>query len=510
MNINWHELQNGSDVRGIAMTGVPGEKVNLTPEIVQTIACSFALWLSNETKKPVNTLRVGVGHDSRLTGLELSNACFKGLTSSGVEVFDCGLASTPAMFMSTLFDNLNFDGSIMLTASHLPFNRNGMKFFTIKGGLDKPDITQILDNCSKNNLPREKQIKPVTKVELLNIYSNFLVNTIRKGVNNSGNYEKPLHNFHIVVDAGNGSGGFFADKVLKPLGANTSGSQFLNPDGNFPNHIPNPEDKEAMASISKAVVNHGADLGIIFDTDVDRAAAVDQHGNEINRNRLIALISSIILEEHPETTIVTDSITSDGLTSFIENDLKGKHHRFKRGYKNVINEAIRLNHTGEPCWCAIETSGHAALKENHFLDDGAFVITKILIKAALLRRNGKTIEALTQNLKTPVESEEFRVKIKASDFKNYGNHVIADLNAFVSQKDGWNVVPRNHEGIRVSCNKGSGNGWFLLRLSLHDPVIPLNIESEEEGGVRKIVETLNSFLQRYDQLEYEAVTKFLL
>jgi phosphomannomutase len=135
--------------------------------------------------------------------------------------------------------------------------------------------------------------------------------------------DQPLQGLHIVVDAGNGAGGFFVDQVLKPLGADTSGSQFLDPDGTFPNHIPNPENAEAMAAIRQAVLDHQADFGIIFDTDVDRAAAVDAAGNELNRNRLIALMAAIVLREHPGSTIVTDSITSDGLTQFITEESAG-------------------------------------------------------------------------------------------------------------------------------------------------------------------------------------------
>jgi phosphomannomutase len=181
--------------------------------------------------------------------------------------------------------------------------------------------------------------------------------------------EKITEGLKIIVDAGNGSGGFFAGKVLAPLGADFSGSQFLEPDGNFPNHVPNPEDSTAMTFICNAVKREKADLGIIFDTDVDRFAIVDASGQPINRNELIALISAVILEEHPGSVIVTDSITSAGLKWFIEEESGGIHHRFKRGYKNVINESIRLNKEGKESWLAIETSGHAALKENHFPDD---------------------------------------------------------------------------------------------------------------------------------------------
>jgi phosphomannomutase len=508
MTNNWKELQNGSDIRGIAIEGVKGENVNLTPVIATAIAIAFAKWLAHKKQKSSRSLKIGIGHDSRLSGLDLAKACFDGLKSESAEVFDCGLSSTPAMFMSTIFPETEFDGAIMLTASHLPFNRNGMKFFTNKGGLDKPDISDILELCTINNLDEKNVHKPIESVDLISLYADFLVKKIRMGVNLQDNFERPLQGFHIVVDAGNGAGGFFAEKVLQPLGANTTGSQFLNPDGLFPNHIPNPEDKDAMASICEAVKKNNADLGIIFDTDVDRAAAVDKFGNEINRNKLIGLISSIILEEHPETAIVTDSITSDGLTLFIEKDLNGKHHRFKRGYKNVINEAIRLNQMGNSCWCAIETSGHAALKENHFLDDGAFIITKILIKAAELRKVGKTIDSLTEKLKLPHESEEYRIKIQTTDFKSYGNSVIKALEQYVTKVDGWSVVPNNYEGIRVSCAPQNGNGWFLLRLSLHDPEVPLIIESEEEGGVLQIATQLKKFFKNYEHLDITPLLKY--
>jgi len=217
------------------------------------------------------------------------------------------------------------------------------------------------------------------------------------------NFEKPLQGLKIIVDAGNGAGGFFTSKVLSQLGADTTGSQFLDPDGNFPNHVPNPEDKDAMQSICDAVVREKADLGVIFDTDVDRSAIVDSKGNPVNRNALIAMISAVILNEHPGSTIVTDSITSEGLTKFIEVELKGKHHRFQRGYKNVINESIRLNTLSEESWLAIETSGHAALKENYFLDDGAYLVAKLLVEMAKLNAKGGKLTDLITKLEQPME-----------------------------------------------------------------------------------------------------------
>jgi phosphomannomutase len=431
------------------------------------------------------------------------DAFIRGIIRTGAQAVDCGMASTPAMFMATVLDGCHCTGSAMLTASHLPFNRNGIKFFSADGGLDKKDITRILIEADKGSIADSAGPGSVSEFDLMSAYSDFLVNSIRKGVNHPLSYDRPLSGFRILVDAGNGAGGFFATKVLEVLGANTAGSLFLDPDGTFPNHAPNPEDDKAMSFLQGAVVDQKADLGIMFDTDVDRAAAVGPDGSTIHRNSLIALISAIVLEEHPGTVIVTDSVTSDGLAEFITGQLGGEHHRFKRGYKNVINEAIRLNREGKECHLAIETSGHAALKENYFLDDGAYLMVRILIKMALMRLRGQHLSDLIGNLKHPAESKEFRIRIKAADFKPYGEQVLSLLTEFAEHIPGWSLVPDNYEGVRVSCGPDHGNGWFLIRMSLHDPVLPLNVESNSEGGILQITSMLKPFLAGFEALEFD-------
>jgi len=440
---NWKKLQNGSDIRGVALEGVEGENVNLTPEIVQILGKSFTKWLSQNLNKSPAELIISIGRDSRLSGETLSQSICNAISELGTTVYNFDMASTPAMFMSTIEADFNCDGAIMLTASHLPFNRNGLKFFTKQGGLEKQNITDILEIAQENSFNYSLEKGDIISKNFMAKYANLFVSKIRESVNHPEHFEQPLKDLKIIVDAGNGAGGFFADKVLKPLGADITGSQFLEPDGTFPNHIPNPENPEAMASICEAVVKNKADFGIIFDTDVDRSAAVDSTGKELNRNRLIALTSAIILQEHPQSTIVTDSITSEGLTKFIEQDLGGKHHRFKRGYKNVINEAVRLNNEGIESWLAIETSGHAALKENYFLDDGAYLIAKLLIDLAKLKLENKQLTNLINNLEEPLESEEIRLIIKEDNFKEYGNDVIEKLKDFANKQDDWQIVPNN-------------------------------------------------------------------
>jgi phosphomannomutase len=504
-SVAWEKLQNGSDIRGVALEGVSGELVNLTSEVVATLGKAFATWLATRTAKVPADLTVAVGRDSRISGPRLMQAVMGGIASTGCRVYDFAMASTPAMFMSTITPGYTCDGAIMMTASHLPFNRNGLKFFTPQGGLEKQDIKDILALAQTDEFPQTATAGTIESHDFMAVYAGQLVQTIRAGVNHPDNFEQPLQGLKVVVDAGNGAGGFYASRVLEPLGADTTGSQFLDPDGNFPNHVPNPENPQAMAAICAAVKAQEADFGIIFDTDVDRGAAVDHHGNELNRNRLIALIAAIVLREHPGSTIVTDSITSDGLTQFIEGHLGGVHHRFKRGYKNVINEAIRLNEAGQASWLAIETSGHGAMQENHFLDDGAYLVSKLLIELARLKQQGQSLPDLIAPLKEPQESAEFRLKIQTEDFIAYGQAVIDQLQQFTTTQDDWAMVPNNYEGVRVACQSSAEDGWFLLRLSLHDPVLPLNVESNVAGGVRLMRDRLLQFFLTFDALDLSAM-----
>lgn len=501
----WKKLKSGTDIRGVASEGVAGEDVNLTDDTLGKLADGFALWLSERTGKMTADLTIAIGHDSRVSAKRIFNAVSGALLSSGVRVLDCGLASTPSMFHVTRA--LSCDGSVQITASHHPWNRNGLKFFTPNGGLDGPDIEQILLHAQNGDKPASGK-GVLEQVDYMSRYCADLRDMICKEVN-AADYEKPLAGFHIVVDAGNGAGGFYARDVLEPLGADVSGSQFLEPDGMFPNHIPNPENETAMRSVCKAVLDAGADLGVIFDTDVDRGGAVDASGEEINRNRLVALASYIALENCPRGTVVTDSVTSSGLTEYIEKTLGGKHHRFKRGYRNVINEAVRLNQNGVDCPLAIETSGHAAMRENYFLDDGAYLVTKIIILSARLRAKGKTIADLLLPLREPAEALELRFPILEEDFRACGESIISGLEQYAHKQPGWTVAPNNFEGVRVSLDKEHGEGWFLLRLSVHDPIMPLNVESDSKGGTAKILKQLAEYLNTCKGIDVSPLNKNL-
>ncbi len=490
------KLQNGSDIRGIACEGVAGESVNLTEEAGNLIGGGFVRWLADKKGKKTQELRIGIGHDSRITADSLFAAAAKGILAAGAKVYGCGLVSTPSMFMTTVFDEFAFDGAIMITASHLPFNRNGYKFFDRDGGLEHDDITRVLETAAALETA-DADLSAVEKVDSISVYCAFLQEKIKKSIN-AQDYDKPLSGLHIVVDTGNGAGGFFVEKVLDPLGADTSGSQYLEPDGHFPNHIPNPENKEAMEAIRQAVLKNKADLGIIFDTDVDRMSAVLPNGEEVNRDAIIAMMTAIIAEDYPGGTIVTDSVTSDRLTRFIES-IGMKHHRYMRGYKNVINESMRLNDAGTVSPLAIETSGHGALSENYFLDDGAYMAVKLLIALAKAAKEGKALSSFIEKMERGFEEREYRFKIQGDDFKAYGTEALNTFEERAKAK-GFDIAPNSYEGVRISFDTEEVKGWLLLRMSLHDPQMPLNIEGVREGDCDKLFDIVTGLLDGFDRL----------
>lgn len=533
------KLQNGSDIRGVAIETEGGKPVNLTQNSVVRIGAAFALFAADRANKPASELRIAIGRDSRLSGEQLTVWLADGIASVGANAYDGGLASTPAMFMCCV-NELHFDAGIMVTASHLPMERNGMKFFTaIAGGLEKADITAILASAEEAAFPIAAQRGQCGTVDVMTPYVNGLKEKILSALGCAKD-EKPFSGLKIVVDAGNGAGGFFAERLLEPLGADITGSRFLEPDGRFPNHQPNPENADAMRSICDAVTETGADFGIIFDTDVDRAGAVlpsDGGVIALDRNRLIALMTAILVRQYGPITVVTDSITSTGLTDFI-NSLGCCHHRFKRGYRNVINEAKRLLALEEAARkakeetdaefanailanailadaifanaiLAMETSGHGALRENYFLDDGAYIIVKLLVALVEARREGKTLNELIANLKEPCESAEARLNVLLDDTADYTAAVLETVEKHFSNLPGFEIVQPNYEGVRVNADETHGNGWFLVRRSLHDPLMPCNIESNSVGGMRLIAAELYNALRAFDKLELEPLKKLM-
>lgn len=405
-----------------------------------------------------------------------------------------------------------------MTASHLPYTRNGLKFFTKKGGLTSPEVEEICYRAARkyaNRLAKVSTTLPLSlaRVDFMSTYAEYLQDIIKRKVNHPLHYDTPLQGFQIIVNAGNGSGGFFTWDVLDKLGADTFGSLNLNPDGMFPSHIPNPEDETAMSLARAAVLKTSAHLGIVFDTDVDRSGVVDDTGKPINGDKLIALMAAIVLRERPGSTIVTDARTSMALSRFITSR-GGKHCLYRVGYRNVIDKGIQLNKDGVEAHLMMETTGHGALKENHFLDDGAYMVVKIIIEMVRMKLGGLSegIGSLIKEFEEPLESIELRMNILSEprSAKAKGAEAVQTFRKYIEEGllEGWELdscgecwvsegclvdsndspaaIDAHMYRAKVSDEQHGEHGWVHFRQSIHNPNVAINMQSVVLGGCQSM------------------------
>ena len=482
MEGNRNSFLSGSVIRANAET--------LTDDFAARLGYVFALWAAEKAETTPDRLTVAVGYDSRPSGPRLFKAFASGLTAADSDVYDCGMATTPAVQMSMAIHACAADAAAMITASASAAEMNGFKLFTPEGALSAEDIALLLERAKTVRVP-QRLVRPF---DLIGAYRQRLKEQVSEFMGEDST--SPLQGLKVIVDASSGSAGFYAD-FLTELGADTSGSFDLEPTGVFSEGVNNPENSQALEELSRAVLRQGADLGVMLDADGDRVAIVDEKGKAMNRNRLIALIAAILLDDEKGLTFVTDSVTSSGLSRFIS-EWGGNHYRFRRGHKNVIEEAKRLTDEGINVAVAIETSGHAAMAENFFIDDGLYLATKVVCEAKWRKRDGLTISSLIDELQEPKESLAVRLPIIQDDYKKAAGYVIEAVLSSTLTNPEWRLAPDNREGVRIlfSLNGGVDNAWFMLRLSVHDPVLAVNAESEIEGGLLYILEQLYAVLEK--------------
>ena len=222
---------------------------------------------------------------------------------------------------------------------------------------------------------------------------------------------------------------------------------------------------------------------------------------------IVCLTAAMLLDQKPGSTFVTDSVTSSGLSAFIA-EWGGIHYRFKRGYRNVIEEAVRLNAEGIDCPLAIETSGHAAFRENGFFNDGIYLATRILCEALNRKREGQTLSHLIEGLKEPVETVEIRLPIlEYQDWESEeeAQEIVEIILSHTLENPAWQAAPDSREGVRITFNLDGGinNAWFQLRMSVHDPVMVLHAESDIPGGVKRVLSPLYDLIRDTELLDVE-------
>mmetsp|Transcript_20449 Transcript_20449/g.42659 ORF Transcript_20449/g.42659 Transcript_20449/m.42659 type:complete len:641 (+) Transcript_20449:85-2007(+) len=539
---SFEELKSGSDLRGVYVPHKhsggtianisllvkdlkrDGGGAALTPFASHCLGAAFAKKLVRDGNfmegDNIELITICVGTDPRPHGERLADTFARGAESvEGVKVLYTGLASTPSMY--EFCRSGKCDAAVMVTASHLPEDKNGLKFFTKYGGLEKSDVDELIELAKEEAyhwydmgiVPPSSGNAGVLCSELVDFmphYKNTLKNAIFREVGTASS--TPLAGLKIVVNPGNGAG-FFFNELLRDLGADVGNSLHLTPDGTFPQSsgIPNPEKKAMVEETMRACDACNADIGVMFDTDADRSGFVlprniDDTGvksdyEPLNRNRLIALISVVFSLSSPGCTIVTDSTTSEGLNKFLENDLGLKHHRFLRGYANVIGKAKKLTESGEGnAEVAIETSGHCAMKENGYIDDGTYTAVKII---GLLARNAAagsdSLLSLISNLEELPFDEEFRVKVTDGSLVTTTD-IFRDVSQTLKEKclseNSWSLDEKNLEGVRFRLSSG---GFFMIRQSLHDPVISVQVESiSKDEAYAKVLKPLTDLFSKYD------------
>ena len=228
----------------------------------------------------------------------------------------------------------------------------------------------------------------------------------------------------------------------------------------------------------------------------------------LNGNRMIALISTIFRSSSPGCTIVTDSTTSEGLSKFLENELGLHHYRYVRGYNNVIGKAKELTESGEAnAEVAIEISGHCAMKENGYVDDGTYTAVKIIGLLARTAASGKgsLLDLISDFDEMPYE-EEVRIQITDGSLERTTfvfQQLAQSLKEICDGNDDWSLDEDNEEGVRMRLSSG---GHFMIRQSLHDPVISMQVESiSREEAREKVLEPLLGLLSKHDLLDYGAL-----
>ena len=488
-NTSWLKLRSGSDIRG--------PEGLLTDARVEKLGYAFACWLAGRTGRTPDMLRLAVGRDARPSGERVKAALTRGITAADSDVLDCGMCAAPALFMAAQPGPDRADGAVMVSAAVSAPEVNGLMFFTAEGGLEPSDVTDILSLAARSDVP-ERLVVPCDATAR---YFEALRRAAAKYLEDDA--LRPLLGMKVIVDARGSVGAAYA-RFLDELGVETEGS--LRPEnGGEPLAIPNPEDPATLDAVARAVLDRRADLGVIFNADGDRVAIVDEAGRAVSQNRLIALVAAMLLEATPGATFVTDSVTSTGLSAFIA-EWGGIHYRFKRGYRNVIDEAVRLNAEGIDCPLAIETSGHAAFRENGFMDDGMYLATRVICEALNRKREGQTLWSLIDDLQEPVESVEIRLPIL--EFEDWepeeeAQEIVEKLLSHTLTHPEWQMAPDNREGVRITFNLDGGvsNAWLQLRMSVHDPVMVLNAESDLPGGVRRVLAELYDLIGETRMLE---------
>lgn len=445
------------DIRGRA----EGDEAVITPQVARLVGQAFGTYLQRVHHKNM----LIVGRDNRNTSPQLAEAAIAGAMESGCHVIDIGMVSTPVVYWHAV--DRDHVGGLMVTGSHLSPDQNGFKLAIGNRNLYGDQIDQIRQMIEEDQLVSDKGTMEVDD-QARSRYIHDLEQRIRMA--------RPLS---IVIDAGNGTGGIFAPRLFQLWGHEVLECLYCEPDGNYPNHQPDPQQASNMLALSAKVRELRADVGIAFDGDADRMGVVDENGDMMVADRVLALLARDMLGRHPGASVVADVLSSQVLFDDVAR-AGGKPVMWTSGHSLIKAKMAEIG-----ALLGGEMSGHIFLGEDYFsFDDGYFAAGRLL---QLLAASDKPLSELNASIPRLYSTPEYRPHCP-DELKET---VIAGVKDALAGRG--EVV--DVDGVRIKFE----TGWGLLRASNTEPVLSLRFEGETEAdalGYRDLfVEALKLFPQ---------------
>ncbi len=451
------------DIRG----KVVGETPQMTPALARLVGKALGTYLPKE----FGTERVFVGSDNRLTSPGLRTAMIVGLASTGMNVTDIGEVLTPTTYFASATYGEKGAG-VMITGSHLTTEYNGIKMaygsLALAGDQIQELLQIILDESFASGTGSINE-----DFSMIEKHMETLATKVTMG-----------RKMKIVLDAGNGLSGSYVPALLEKVGHEVV-CLYCEPDGTFPNHLPNPEDPEMTKDLEAKVVEVGADLGLGFDGDSDRCGFIDEHGHHIAADKLLAVLARDMLQRHPGTTVVFDVKASQALPDEIKK-FGGVPLMWKTGHSLM---KLKMHEIGS--LLGGEVSGHLFIGEDYFgFDDAPLVALKAL---SIFSHSDKSVSQIFDEFPKLYATPEI-ILSTPDDMK----FKIIDEISEVFAKD-YEVVAV--DGVRAIFE----NGWGLVRASNTQPAITLRFEARTEKQLGEYMNRFKAQLDRYDSVDQ---TKF--
>ena len=437
-----HTIFRQYDIRGIW-----GK--DLTPQVVEYIGRGYASFLLQSINK--EKAKVSVGWDARLHSPAIRDNLIKGLTESGIDVIDLGMCPTPLQYYSLY--KLPIDGGVMITGSHNPPEFNGFKMSVGKGtifGDDIQGVRKIIDEGDFKSGNGSVETYPV-----IDDYIKYVTDMFES-----------LEGIRVVVDAGNGTGGLVAPQIMKSLGADVI-ELYCNPDGNFPNHHPDPTLEESLIDLIARVKEEKAHVGIGYDGDADRIGVVDEEGNIIWGDKLMIIFSRDILKENTGAKIIGEVKCSQTLYDDIAAH-GGVPIMWKTGH-SLIKEKMKK----EEALLAGEMSGHLFFKHRYFgYDDAVYASLRLM---EIIKKSGEpySTKALLKDVPDVIATPEIRFDCP-DDIKF---KIVEKAQSAFNEYESITI-----DGIRIKFD----DGWALIRASNTQPVLVLRFEAPNETRLQEI------------------------